>query len=269
MSYLSPTVGIPLATITGGPLAGTTIHAFDPDINKPSRYHEEPKKEIRLREGHLSRTGNYTYKADPNRPRAPPQLTLEPICTYTAGPNGSGKSTAVANWAKSLLKLIPGLPVFVFSDLEKDPTIDSIPGVQRVILDETLVDDPFTKEDFEDCIIIFDDIDSIMDKKIAKAVKNLLQSILKTNRHTNTWLAVTNHMVTDYRDTRMFLSQCAEITLFPKAGGATNQLVSVMKNSCGLDPATIERALNLPGRWITIHKSCPRFILYDSGIILL
>ena len=44
----------------------------------------------------------------------------------------------------------------------------------RIVLDESIVDDPITLHDLADTICIFDDIDVLPDKKIREAVYKIL-----------------------------------------------------------------------------------------------
>jgi len=84
--------------------------------------------------------------------------------TYIAGPTGSGKSTYVARYLQQLKKVFPDRDIFLFSDVNEDEVLDKI-GIMRIKLDENFLENTPSPETLHDSIVIFDDIDSIEDKK--------------------------------------------------------------------------------------------------------
>ena len=58
------------------------------------------------------------------------------------------------------------MPVYVFSSLLDDESLDSIKP-KRIILDDSFIDDPIYIEEFADTVVIFDDIDVLTNKKIS------------------------------------------------------------------------------------------------------
>ena len=107
-----------------------------------------------------------------------PNFDLEREIGYITAPSGAGKSTYIKNYIKEWKKKHKDDDIYLFSALRDDESLDEIKP-QRVKIDESLLSDPLTVEDFKNSIVIFDDIDVIGDKKVREAVYNVLNQILE------------------------------------------------------------------------------------------
>jgi hypothetical protein len=104
---------------------------------------------------------------------------------YIAAPSESEKSTYVANLIKEykdlILKTKEEAKVYLFTDTPKDELLDSL-GIIRVVLNQELIDNPIEADELTDgcqpTLVIFDDVDSIIDKKLFKQVTALRDQIL-------------------------------------------------------------------------------------------
>ena len=83
---------------------------------------------------------------------------------YVCGRSGSGKSTWCRNYIKNYLKMKKGNSVYIFSALESDDAFDDL-KVNRIILDEDIVENPIDPDELRDSLVIYDDIDSLSDPK--------------------------------------------------------------------------------------------------------
>ena len=66
---------------------------------------------------------------------------------FITGATGSGKSTFVANFVKYYHKLYPKRPIWLFSKDNEDPALDKIGIINRIKLDEELLEDDGMKPD--------------------------------------------------------------------------------------------------------------------------
>lgn len=188
--------------------------------------------------------------------------------TYIAGPSECGKSTYCASLIKEYKDYHPKNKIILFSDTKKDKLLDGLITC-RISIDKDLVEgDPIEPEDIHDSLVIFDDIDSISNKKYKKVVSILRDKLLQAGRHEFVSVITTGHQICNYIDTRVVLNDSQYLVLFPEATGR-NKLFHVLKTYFGLDAAEIEKAVNLPSRWICVHKEVPRFIAYSGGIYML
>jgi hypothetical protein len=186
---------------------------------------------------------------------------------YVAGATGSGKSTYVGRFLQQLKKVYPQRDIFLFSDVSEDPVLDVL-RPNRIKLDNSFLDMDITPKTLENSIVVFDDIDSIENKKIKEKVGGLRDSLLKRGRHENISTICTNHLLTDYKHTRIVLNEVNSITMFPRSG-SSHAIKYTMKHYCGLSTKQIDKIFEVPSRWVSIHKHFPVYMMHEKGIELL
>jgi hypothetical protein len=188
---------------------------------------------------------------------------------FIAGQTECGKTYWCRKYLEQLRKVHPEKQIFVISDVEEDPEIDGIKNLVRFKLDEELIDkNPIKPEKFRDSIVVFDDIDSIQNKKLYAVIQNLRDSLLRRGRHEDISTLITSHLLTNYKDTRIILNECNSITIFCRSG-STYGIKYLLKKYVGLDKKGIEKVINLPSRWVSIYKNYPQYILYEKGVYVL
>lgn len=74
-------------------------------------------------------------------------------------------------------------------------------------------------------------------------------------------------MLMNYKLTRSMINESSEITFYPRSG-STYQISNFLKTYIGLTPTQIQRILNLPSRWVTVHKSYPTYVFHEKGAYL-
>ena len=188
------------------------------------------------------------------------------IC-YITGPSGSGKSTYCANYIKEYKKLYKNNPIYVFSALKDDESLDIIKP-KRIKIDEKLITDPLIVDDFVDSLVVFDDIDVISNKNWRKAVYNLLNQILETGRHFKVSCLITNHLPTAGNDSRRILNECHSITYFPHSGNKAT-LKRLLVEIIGIDKEDMIKIKKLKSRWATIFKNYPQIAMTEKDIWIL
>ena len=187
---------------------------------------------------------------------------------YIAGPSGSGKSHYSAMIISVYKKLFPNNAVYVFCRHTQDPVIDKL-GVTRVVINEELDQDPIDiTQGMDDCLVLFDDCDTINDKKIKAAVDHLKNDIMEVGRKRNIYIIITSHLISKGHETETVLNECHQLTLFPKTGSAY-QSRYVLEKYVGLNKKQIDFLLKLPSRWITIKRTYPQVCFYEHGCFML
>lgn len=185
---------------------------------------------------------------------------------YIAGPSGSGKSTFINKWLKFKLRLDPDTKVYVFSKLDEDKSLekDIKDHINRIALNQELVEDPMEASDFpKGSVVIFDDIDTIKDEKVLKAVKKLRDDLLETGRHEDLTIFTVSHTIMNYKSTKASLNECTSVVLFPK--GNQHQITRFLKEYMGFSPKMIQKCLKLRSRWFEVVKNYPTFVLHEHG----
>lgn len=93
--------------------------------------------------------------------------------------------------------MFPKNQIYLISYLDEDETLDAYKEIIRInafqteFLDECL--DLDIKVEFGNSLVIFDDIDSIVNKKTKEKFYGLLNKMLRTGRHFGTSVAYVGH----------------------------------------------------------------------------
>ncbi len=196
--------------------------------------------------------------------------------SYVYGPNRSGKTFYSANYAKLWSEIFEDWPIYLFSRRDKDKVLDDISSLRRVEIDERLVTDPLTMTDFENSLVIFDDVDTIVDKKICQAIQKLRDDIMETGRQKMIYVINTSHLAMNWKPTRTVLNEANSYTLFPRKGNYEHNF-KILKDKMGLKTKIIRDIIEKPdglaykGRWgwITVYRDSPQYLIYENGVRLL
>lgn len=195
-----------------------------------------------------------------------PNIDTREVC-YVAGASGSGKSTWISNYAKEYIKLFPDNKIFLFSRVDDDKCLDEL-NPNRILMDESLIKDPIHPSELSNSLVVFDDTDTIPDKKLKDALNNLKRDVLEIGRHENIYVCITSHMIANYKETRTVLNEAHLIVFFPSSG-STYQITYMLKQYFGLNKNQIDKILHLPSRWVCAKRTFPQCVLYEKGVYLL
>ena len=200
-----------------------------------------------------------------------PQLFSERI--YISAPSGAGKSYFTAEYILEIRKKFgKKREIFIFSRVDEDKSLDDkLPAkyVTRVPLEDKLWNEVvFQPEDFKNAICIFDDIDMISDKKLARKVQALRNNMLETGRHSKITVISTSHQIQNFLETRTLINEAQAVVLFPRSSSKYH-VGAFLEKHMGLNLAQINEIYNLPTRWIYVHKQYPRYLIYQHGVYLL
>ena len=192
----------------------------------------------------------------------------EPDRFYVAGQSGSGKSYYLGGMLEQLKKVQPDRPIYLISDVDQDKVLDRH-GVIRIKFDEELLNSGknIKPAKLQGGIAIFDDIDSIPNPKIKKLVETFRDELLRRGRHEGITVFVTNHLITDYKNTRIILNECTAFTIFPRNPAAGNEYL--LTKYAGMTKKQAAEILQLPSRWVTVSKNYPMYLMYEKGIKML
>ena len=241
-------IGRPLAVVVdGGKFKGKIVSIAVNDDDKEEV--TKPFKEIVLPEGKFQQIPN-------------PDTEREIL--YITGPSGSGKSTYTSKYIEQWKKKHKEGDIYVFSNVKDDESIDKHKPF-RIKISDNLLNDKLKAEDFADSLVIFDDIDTISDKKYREAVYSILNQILEEGRHYKTFCIMTNHLPTAGRETRRILNESHSVTYFPHSGSA-RQLNYLLEDYIGLHKDDIKKLKKSGSRWATIFKNYPQIAMTEKMI---
>lgn len=266
---LSLSKGKPIAIIKGGEHHNTIIYVdteSKPKVDDVNSYYEKSNSDISVKA---------MSKKDLRELYVYDDGTIEPLPDfnntqriYISGPTGSGKSYYIRKWLKQYIKVFPKRKIYLFSDMLEDVALDDFKQIQRIQIDDNIKNKkPIRPEKFKNSIVIFDDIDSIQDKKIYQAILSLQNSILKTGRKLGITCIVTNHLMNNGIKTKEIYNECS-IIVFPTRGSNYYALNYALKKYLGMDGKQVKHISKLPTRMATIYKNYPQYVLYEKGVYL-
>ena len=192
-----------------------------------------------------------------------PDTSHERDILYMAGPSGSGKSTLLRLYLNNYTKEYPRNPIYVFSKLTEDPSLDSIKNLKRVKIDDRLMTQPIDCEDLANSVVIFDDTDCIKNKGHKDALNALKNSILETGRHTKTSCLITSHLACKGNETRSILNEAHQIYFFIGSGMPINYL---LQNYMGLEKKQISELKKDNTRWHGFLRNFPQMVLTETSL---
>lgn len=138
----------------------------------------------------------------------------------------------------------------------------------RIPIDQRLVEEPIELNLIKDSLVIFDDVDTIKDKKILDSLEHLQNSILELGRHENIYCINSRHQLLNYKATRCLLNESQIIVFFTKSGAA-HVIKQMLNKYCGLDKEQIDKIFRLDSRWVALHKCYPMYIVSEHNLYLL
>lgn len=183
---------------------------------------------------------------------------------YVTGKSGSGKSVYVCNLCQEWKKINKGKDIYVFSAKKSDPNLDKIKP-KRILIDESLINEPLSYIDFADSMVVFDDTDAISDKHLRKAVINIMNEILELGRDQHIDTILTFHQPTGGKETKKLLGETHYIVYFPHSG-MKYQLNRLLIEYIGLDKAQIKDIKKTKSRWCCIHNEYPMYYITENKI---
>ena len=182
---------------------------------------------------------------------------------YIAGASGSGKSYIAKHIAEQYQKQFKGRPVYLVSKLKEDETLDGMTEKPLRLNIEKLMATPMKDlEPLRETLVIFDDYDTLQGKE-AKAVQTLIDDICIMGRHTVTSILILSHHLSNYKSTRLCLTEATHFVVYPQSTGA-HALNYFLKTYVGMGPKEVQAIKNTGSRWLTIHKNFPIYYITET-----
>ena len=185
---------------------------------------------------------------------------------YIAAPSGSGKTVFCSKYAMNYNKIYPDNKIFVFSRLNEDPVLDMLPNLKRVDI-KMLTPESVNLDLFTNSLVIFDDCETIPDKKQAGLVRAIMEDLLECGRHKNASLLITSHLINKNDKTRIIMNELKNLVIFP--GGQIHGITYCLQQYLGFSKQFIQQILKIRSRWINIHTHHPRYVMWETGCFLL
>ena len=180
---------------------------------------------------------------------------------YIAGASGSGKSYIARGIAECYRKFHPDREVYLISKLEEDSTLDKMSPKPKRISIQSLIEDYPELEEFEECLVIFDDYDTFTGDS-EKVVQKLIDDLATMGRHTKTTMLCLSHYLTQYKKTRLILNEATHIVVYPQAT-SYHALKYLLKNYVGVEEEDIKDMRKWGSRWLCFRKNYPQVVIAE------
>lgn len=185
---------------------------------------------------------------------------------FVSGPPGSGKSHYTNDFSKAFKKLY-GARIILFTRNTEDETLDE-ELYEKVLIDDIDINKKFDPEEFRDCLVIFDDIESSTKPKVTKYMYQLLSDLAKNGRHVNCTVIYTNQEAMLGIRTKTILRICSDFVIFPKFA-SKHEVPQVLRKYFGMNQNQIDYVLNVNSRWACIRKIAPQYVIHQHGIYII
>ncbi len=127
-----------------------------------------------------------------------------------------------------------------------------------------MIDEPIEYTEFENCLVIFDDIDA-MTGKLGKYIYNLRDKLLKNARKSHVSVITTNHSACEGTKTKAVLNESDTIVFF--LTNYNKSLKYLIEGYIGLNKEGIKKIRANKSRWTAYIKSWPPVIVQERDIM--
>ena len=192
-----------------------------------------------------------------------PDKDNERTTMYVFGFAGSGNSYFVAQYVQEYHKTFKNNMIYLISENDEDPAFDKLDYVKRIII-EDLHENPLDWREFENCLIIFDDIDSIKGK-LGKTIDELRDKLLKNSRKFKVSVISTSHDACGIK-LKSVLNESKIIVFFML--NYNRSLKYLLENYIGLGKNAIQklRQHSSKSRWTAYVKGYPSYLVQQKLI---
>jgi hypothetical protein len=187
---------------------------------------------------------------------------------YCAGPSGSGKSTIVSSFVDNYTKLYPKNIIYMFSKIEKDPSIKPNKNLFFFVDISNVETDPIDDISlFKNSLVIMDDIDT-MKKNTKQHLKELSRDIGECGRHHNISMCITSHEICKREETKIIISESHIVVMYLSSGYSYDYYLT---KYLGMTKKQILKLKEIAGnsRWVAIYKQFPVIILTQKMAMFL
>jgi len=192
---------------------------------------------------------------------------------YISGSTGTGKTTFLAQYIINFHKKYPKAKILFFSSKTKDDIIDKLKFIERVKVDEDIVENPFTLAEMtaggkKPILCCFDDIEDFQTKKINKEIERLLNEILRNGRSFGIYCIYTHHQPNDYKATRNLIFEASHCVIYPKRC-AKNTYDYFLEKKLNINKKNRDLINTLKSNFVCIKKDIPQAVIADKYVLLL
>jgi type II secretory pathway predicted ATPase ExeA len=183
------------------------------------------------------------------------------------GKSGTGKSYFMRTFAANYQKLYPRREVFLLSGLDRDATLDSLAGVNRIDRTKLASDKPERIEPWRNSLVLVDDVETLQ-KDEAEAADKLQSTAITQGRHEHVSYLRAMHPVVGKlpKPDTLMVAESDGIVVYP---GTSDKSYVYLLARVGVSEAAARRILSVKdSRWVYVHHTPPRFTVSEFEVRL-
>lgn len=192
-------------------------------------------------------------------------------CVLVVGKSGSGKSYFSAMYAMQYLKLFDK-NIFMFSKHRNDPAYSKLEqsGKLKYLNVNSIPDDDGTMsrlDYFKDSLVIFDDIDQIIDEEVLYKLYGLRNDILENGRKKFIYCIITKHQFPSGKKEKILNVECRSIVFFTNYNKAETD--NYLSKQLLLRKKLRNKILSNNDRWVLYCTETPQYCLSENKIYVI
>ena len=191
------------------------------------------------------------------------------VVVNIAGRSGCGKSVFAREYMEKYADMYPERPQYIISRVADDPSLpevgefgqahtadgETLPNPFRINPDKLLGNPIDWATELTNCLVLFDDVDTLDKGGVAAAVRKLIAEVLKLGRHTGTTMVYCGHRLNDYSRTRDIIDEADYHVIFP-SHTSMHQLKYFL-STIGFGPGAISDIANSGQLRVVIKATAP------------
>jgi hypothetical protein len=182
------------------------------------------------------------------------------------GPSGVGKSFWINELLATYEKMNPNASEYLWGFFDDDPAYSKRSKMQNMKVDDSVIKHPPVPEEFDECIHIFDDIESLP-KEVCEIVSRFRDTIFMAGRkHGQSAIAVSHEILGGF-STKAILNESPIVVLFPHCN--QEPIKKLLLKKYNFSKEEVEWILSRPNRYVIIHRSHPRYLMTSTEIRVL
>lgn len=183
-----------------------------------------------------------------------------------AGPAGCRKSTWAASYAKNWMLQNSGKKVHLFCRTGDDPAYEGIECDEIEVMEE-IYEANLPIKDFEDSLVIFDDMDNLPWKEAKKFIHVLCNDLMANGRKLGIYVVYVSHTLLRGLETKVINNESNKVVLFNGCGDKQN--LSFLKEYASMEAKQARAITKMKCKWFCLNRNIPRYIVHEKGVILL
>lgn len=183
------------------------------------------------------------------------------------GKSGTGKSYFMRSFAANYMKIYKGRSVFLLSGLDRDLTLDALPGLNRVDRTKLTAEKPEKIEPWRDSLVLVDDVETLPNDE-AEAADKLQSTVITQGRHEHVSYLRAMHPVSGKlpKPVALTVSESDGIVVYP---GTSEKAYITLLSRVGVSEASAKRILGTKdSRWVFVHHTPPRYTISEFEVRL-